>query len=123
MMIALHNKPRTTPTIHAEIASSTASAASASSLAQRFGITELTVHKWKKCSSFSPGVPHTATRLRTTSMPARERVSVELRRTPLPPLDELSAVTQLYQTRSSPGSRPALPWHGQPQRVYLVTSR
>lgn len=45
MMIALHKNARTTPAIHAEIVSSTASAAS---LAQRYGITEATVYKWKK---------------------------------------------------------------------------
>lgn len=39
MMIALHKHARTTPAMQAEIASSTASAAS---LAQRFGITEAT---------------------------------------------------------------------------------
>ena len=48
MMIALHKNARTTPAIRAEIAASSASAAS---LAQRFGITLATVYKWKNRSS------------------------------------------------------------------------
>ncbi|MDO9135214.1 helix-turn-helix domain-containing protein, partial [Hydrogenophaga sp.] len=48
MMIALHKNARTTPAIRAEIATSGDSAAA---LAQRFGITEATVYKWKKRTS------------------------------------------------------------------------
>ena len=48
MMIALDKNARTTPAIRAEIAASSASAAS---LAQRFGITLATVYKWKNRSS------------------------------------------------------------------------
>ena len=77
MMIALRKKARTTPAIRAEIASSTASA---TSLAQRFGVTEATVYKWKKRTSFQD-CSHTAHRLQTTLTPAQERVVVELRRT------------------------------------------
>jgi transposase-like protein len=49
MMIALHKNSRTTPAIRAEIAVSTDSAAT---LAQRFGIGESTVYKWKARDSF-----------------------------------------------------------------------
>jgi transposase InsO family protein len=89
-MMALHKNARTTPAVRAEIASSTASAAS---LAQRFGITEATVYKWKKRTSFQDG-SSTAHRLRTTLTPAQERVVVELRRTLLLPLDDLLTVTR-----------------------------
>jgi transposase-like protein len=77
MMIALHKNARTTPAIRGEIASSPASAAS---LAQRFGVTQATVYKWKK-RTCSQDCSHTAQRLQTTLMPAQERVVVELRRT------------------------------------------
>ena len=92
MMIALHKNARTTPAIRAEIASSTASAAS---LAQRFGVTQATVYKWKKRTSFQD-CSHTAQRLQTTLTPAQERVVVELRRTLLLPLDDLLAVTREF---------------------------
>ena len=48
MMIALHKNARTTPAIRAEISASSDRAAV---LAQRFGITEATVYKWKKRTS------------------------------------------------------------------------
>lgn len=51
MLIALHKNARTTPAVRAEIA---ASNEPASVLAQRFGITEQTVYKWKKRSVFAP---------------------------------------------------------------------
>lgn len=92
MMIALHKNARTTPAIRAEIASSTASA---THLARRFGITEATVYKWKKRTSFQD-CSHTAHRLQTTLTPTQERVVVELRRTLLLPLDDLLSVTREF---------------------------
>ena len=50
MLIALHKNARTTPAVRAEIA---ASDEPASILAQRFGITEQTVYKWKKRDVFA----------------------------------------------------------------------
>ena len=47
MLIALHKNARTTPAVRGEIA---ASNEAASVLAQRYGITEQTVYKWKKRS-------------------------------------------------------------------------
>jgi len=91
-MIALHKNARTTPAIRAEIAASSASAAS---LAQRFGITPATVYKWKNRSSVQDG-SHTAHRLQTTLTPAQEHVVVQLRRTLLLPLDDLLAVTREF---------------------------
>jgi transposase-like protein len=92
MMIALHKNARTTPAIRAEIASSGDSAAA---LAQRFGITEATVYKWKKRTSVHDA-SHTPHRLQTTLTPTQERVVVELRRTLLLPLDDLLAVTREF---------------------------
>lgn len=92
MMIALHKNARTTPAIRAEIA---ASGDSAAALAQRFGITEATVYKWKKRTSVHDA-SHTPHRLQTTLTPTQERVVVELRRTLLLPLDDLLAVTREF---------------------------
>jgi transposase len=54
MMIALHKNARTTPATRAEIAASTDTAMA---LAQRYGIGEGTVYKWKgrlKFDTISP---------------------------------------------------------------------
>ena len=56
MLIALHMKARTTPAVRAEIM---ASDETASILAQRYGITEQTVYKWKKCDVFADRSPTT----------------------------------------------------------------
>lgn len=63
MQIALHKNARTTPAVRALIA---ASDETASVLAQRFGITEQTVYKWKKRESVQDrshtAHPHTRAR-------------------------------------------------------------
>ncbi|CAM5532898.1 IS481 family transposase ISAisp3 [Stutzerimonas stutzeri] len=92
MLIALHKNARTTPAVRAEIA---ASSEPASVLAQRFGISEQTVYKWKKRSVFGDR-SHTAHRLQTVLTPAQETVVVHLRRTLLLPLDDLLAVTREF---------------------------
>ena len=92
MLIALHKNARTTPAVRAEIA---ASSESASVLAQRFGITEQTVYKWKKRDVFGDR-SHTAHRLQTVLTPAQEAIVVHLRRTLLLPLDDLLAVTREF---------------------------
>ena len=92
MMIALHKNARTTPAIRAEIA---ASADSAVTLAQRYGISEETARNWKKRTSVHDA-SHTPHRLQTTLTPAQERVVVELRCTLLLPLDDLLAVTREF---------------------------
>ncbi len=51
MIIALHKNARTTPAIRAEIA---ASKESARVLAQRYGVTEATIYKWKKRDTVPP---------------------------------------------------------------------
>ena len=92
MMIALHKNARTTPAIRAEIAASTESAAV---LAQRFGLTQATVYKWKNRNSVHDR-SHTAHRLQTTLSTAQEAVVVHLRQTLLLPLDDLLAVTREF---------------------------
>ena len=92
MLIALHKNARTTLAVRAEIA---ASNETASVLAQRFGITEQTVYKWKKREAFGDR-SHTAHRLQTVLTPAQETVVVHLRRTLLLPLDDLLAVTREF---------------------------
>ena len=92
MLIALHKNARTTPAVRAEIA---ASSETAPVLAQRFGITEQTVYKWKKREVFADR-SHTAQRFRTVLTPAQETVVVHLRRTLLLPLDGLLAVTREF---------------------------
>lgn len=92
MLIALHKNARTTPAVRAEIA---ASSETASALAQRYGITEQTVYKWKKREVFGDR-SHTAHRLQTVLSPAQEAVVVQLRRTLLLPLDDLLAVTREF---------------------------
>ena len=92
MHIALHKNARTTPAVRAEIAASSDTAAV---LAQRYGITEQTVYKWKRRQSFQDR-SHTAHRLQTQLTPAQEAVVVQLRRTLLLPLDDLLAVTREF---------------------------
>ena len=92
MLIALHKNARTTPAVRAEIATSNETAGV---LAQRYGITEQTVYKWKKRSVFGDR-SHTAHRLQTVLTPAQEIVVVHLRRTLLLPLDDLLAVTREF---------------------------
>ena len=92
MLIALHKNARTTLAVRGEIA---ASSETASVLAQRYGITEQTVYKWKKRSVFGDR-SHTAHRLQTVLTPAQETVVVHLRCTLLLPLDDLLAVTREF---------------------------
>ncbi len=68
MLIALHKNACTTPAVRAEIA---ASSETASVLAQRSGITEQTVYKWKKRSVFGDR-SHTAHHLQTVLTPAQD---------------------------------------------------
>src|SRR6218665_1465660 len=92
MSMALHKNAPTTPAVRADIA---ASSQTASVLAQRYGITEQTVYKWKKREVFGDRC-HTAHRLQTVLTPAQETVVVHLRHTLLLPLDDLLAVTREF---------------------------
>ena len=92
MLIALHKNARTTPAVRAEIAASTETAPV---LAQRYGISEQTVYKWKKREAFGDR-SHIAHRLQTVLSPAQEAIGVQLRRTLLLPLDDLLAVSREF---------------------------
>ncbi len=92
MFITLHKNARTTPAIRAEIA---ASNESTRALAKRFGVSELTIAKWRKRASVND-LPHTPHRLQTTLSPAQEAIVVELRKSLLLPLDDLVAVTKEF---------------------------
>jgi transposase-like protein len=64
-------------------------------LAERFGITEQTVYKWRKRDSVEDR-SHTPHRLQTTLTPAQEAVAVALRKTLLVSLDDLLAVVREF---------------------------
>lgn len=88
MIISLHKMARTTPAVRAEIAASTETDAA---LARRFGITVMTVRKWRSRDSFEDR-SHTAHRLQTVMSHGQEIIAVHLRKTLLLPLDDLLAV-------------------------------
>ena len=92
MLIHLHKQATTTPRIRALIQASTEPAPV---LADRFGITEQTVYKWRKRDSVND-LSHTPHRLQTTLTPAQEAVAVALRKTLLVSLDDLLAVVREF---------------------------
>ena len=92
MLISLHKQATTTPKVRAAIQ---ASDEPAWMVAERYGISEQTVWKWRKRDSVQDR-SHTAHRLRTTLTPAQEAVAVELRKTLLLPLDDLLAVVREF---------------------------
>ena len=88
MLISLHKQATTTPRIRAAIQ---ASDEPAWVIAERYGISEQTVWKWRKRDSVHDR-SHTAHKRQTTLTPAQEAVAVALRTTLLLPLDDLLAV-------------------------------
>ena len=92
MLIHLHKQATTTPKVRAAIQ---ASAEAAPVLAERFGITGQTVHKWRKRDSVEDR-GHTPHRLQTTLTPAQEAVAVALRKTLPVSLDDLLAVVREF---------------------------
>jgi transposase InsO family protein len=92
MLIHLHKQATTTPKVRAAIQASTEPAPL---LAERFGITEQTVYKWRKRDSVEDR-SHTPHRLQTTLTPAQEAVAVALRQTLLVSLDDLLAVVREF---------------------------
>jgi transposase InsO family protein len=92
MLISLHKQATTTPKIRAAIQ---ASSEPAWMVAERYGISEQTVWKWRKRDSVHDR-SHTAHKLQTRLTPAQEAVAVELRRTLLLPLDDLLAVVREF---------------------------
>ena len=71
MLINIHNRATTTPRVRAKIQ---ASDERAWVLAERFGTTEQTIWKWRKCDSVQDRsyIPH---RLQTALTPAQETAS------------------------------------------------
>ena len=92
MLISLHKQATTTPKNRAAIQ---ASDAPAWVLAERYGISEQTVWKWRKRDGVHD-FSHTPHRLQTTLTPAQEAVAVVLRRTLLLPLDDLLSVVREF---------------------------
>ena len=92
MLISLHKQATTTPKVRAAIQASTEPAWM---LAERHGISEQTVWKWRKRDGVHDR-SHTAHRLQTTLTPAQEAVAVALRTTLLLPLDDLLAVAREF---------------------------
>lgn len=82
-------------------------------VAERYGISEQTVWKWRKRDSVQDR-SHTAHRLQTTLTPAQEAVAVALRKTLLVSLDDLLAVVRefLNPSASRSGLDPCLRRHG-----------
>ncbi|SEP14298.1 hypothetical protein SAMN04490248_1291, partial [Salinihabitans flavidus] len=76
MLISLHKQATTTPKVRAAIQASTEPAWV---VAERYGISEQTVWKWRKRDSVQDR-SHTARRLQTTLTPTQEAVAVSLRK-------------------------------------------
>ena len=92
MLISLHKQATTTPKIRAAIQ---ASSEPAWRVAERYGISEQTVWKWRSRDDVHDR-SHTPHRLQTTLTPAQEAVAVALRRALLLPLDDLLAVVREF---------------------------
>lgn len=92
MFVRLHGEATMPPKIRAEIQASTEPAWM---LAERHGVTEQTVYRWRHRDSVEDR-SHTPHRLQTTLTPAQETIVVILRRTLLLPLDVLLAVTRVF---------------------------
>ena len=92
MLISLHKQATTTPKVRAAIK---ASEEPAWVLADRYGISEQTVWKWRKRDDVHD-LSHTPHKLQTTLTPAQEAVAVALRTTLLLPLDDLLAVVREF---------------------------
>ena len=92
MLISLHKQATTTPKIRAAIQ---ASSEPAWLVAQRYGISEQTVWKWRGRDDVHDR-SHTPHRLQTTLTSAQEAVAVALRKALLLPLDDLLAVVREF---------------------------
>ncbi len=92
MLISLHKQATTTPKIRAAVQASTEPAWM---VAERHGISEQTVWKWRNRDSVHDR-SHTAHRLQSTLTPPQEAVAVSLRKTLLLPLDDLLCVVREF---------------------------
>ena len=92
MLISLHKQATTTPKVRAAIQ---ASSEPAWRVAERYGISEQTVWKWRSRDDVQDR-SHTPHKLQTTLTPAQEAVAVALRKALLLPLDDLLAVVREF---------------------------
>ena len=92
MLISLHKQATTTPKIRAAIQASTEPAWV---VAERYGISEQTVWKWRGRDDVHDR-SHTPHKLQTTLTPPQEAVAVALRKALLLPLDDLLAVVREF---------------------------
>ena len=92
MVIKLHKNATTTPAIRKAIQTSNLSERE---LARKYGISRLTVRRWKKRDSVGDR-SHRPHNLRATLSPEQEAVVVELRKTLLLPLDDLLVVVREF---------------------------
>ena len=92
MLISLHKQATTTPKIRAAIQASTEPARV---VAERYGISEQTVWKWRGRDDVHDR-SHTPHKLQTTLTPPQEAVAVALRKALLLPLDDLLAVAREF---------------------------
>jgi len=92
MVIKLHKNATTTPAIRKAIQTSNLSERE---LAKKYGISRLTVRRWKKRDTVEDR-SHRPHNLRATLTPEQEAVVVELRKTLLLPLDDLLVVVREF---------------------------
>ncbi len=92
MEIQLHKNARTTPKTRREIQQSSLSQ---SELAIRYGISCLTVKKWKE-RDFVEDASHRPHTLHATLSDAQEAIVIFLRKSLLLPLDDLLAITHEF---------------------------
>ncbi|MEZ5454453.1 MAG: hypothetical protein R3E93_16760 [Thiothrix sp.] len=89
----LHPEARTTPKLRAEIQASEGMTQAA--LADKYNVTTQTIRKWQKRQDVHD-LPHTPHTLNTTLTEAQEWLVVELRKTLLLSLDDLTVITKEY---------------------------
>jgi transposase-like protein len=92
MLISLHKQATTTPKIRAAIQASTEPAWM---VAERYGISEQTVWKWRNRDNVHDR-SHTPHKLQTTLTPPQEAVAVALRKTLILPIDILLAAVREF---------------------------
>ena len=89
----IHPETRTTPKLRAEIRS--ASGQTQKALAEQYNVTPQTIRKWQQRADTND-LSHTPHTLHTTLTDAQEWIVVELRKTLLLSLDDLTAITREY---------------------------
>ena len=119
MLISLHKQATTTPKVRAAIR---ASDEPAWVLAERHGISEQTVWKWRKRDDVQDR-SHTPHRLQTTLTPAQEAVVVELRKMLLLPLDDLRVPLDADLARQLQRGDRVLRLRDQPHRLKPLDQR